>query len=553
MDDSNLICINVSGVKSAWRPELIRLAGQEPILRRLCQESKLSSECESMDFESLLSAAGINDEEQVGLASAERWIQISWENGLVVCSSFNRLKVKGANNRAPYLRVSAIFPIPDEFDFGTLSSELRGLEALALKNLAAGESHVDEGSVEIVSRNLQKAGSWSNMSRNTINESKVGLDETITARLDLEKSPTSGLLPLIRHYANGAIRFFSLSHNPEDDYKSFDLISAELLQSIPDRAQSVNHATGADGEGLKSPSNDEGPFKPRASSLFLAIASVLFISGVCFFFVQKDAGCADPKACNFNTEQIECLYPDSCGICGGPGPVFECGCTEIPNGACDCAGTLPAMHRDCAGKCLNDEDADDVCDEDEVLGCTDRKALNFNAMATESDNSCQYLKQRQEKLEVNEEKPKAPSKPKSRPQLSLAQRQAQLFCERLNGEVQGFYIKPKRDEMRPMLIKELLKIQQFEDEGAFDEAYDSFTHTYKAWSSKELMLSHLCLFTSLSTAQRQEFVQILGDECIGYEGVAWIEIKKSFENYDAIKAGRFNVPDWCDCKTLNKP
>ena len=52
------------------------------------------------------------------------------------------------------------------------------------------------------------------------------------------------------------------------------------------------------------------------------------------------------------------------------------------------------MHRDCAGQCLSDdEDADDVCDEDEVPGCKDRKALNFNPMATESDNSCQYLKQ----------------------------------------------------------------------------------------------------------------------------------------------------------------
>ena len=29
---------------------------------------------------------------------------------------------------------------------------------------------------------------------------------------------------------------------------------------------------------------------------------------------------------------------DECGVCGGVGAVFECGCADIPVGDCDCNG-----------------------------------------------------------------------------------------------------------------------------------------------------------------------------------------------------------------------
>ncbi|MBT4651736.1 hypothetical protein HOC13_04425, partial [Candidatus Woesearchaeota archaeon] len=38
-----------------------------------------------------------------------------------------------------------------------------------------------------------------------------------------------------------------------------------------------------------------------------------------------------------------------------------------------------------------DTDEDGICDVDEVLGCTDPEAENFNPEATEEDNSCEYL------------------------------------------------------------------------------------------------------------------------------------------------------------------
>ena len=31
---------------------------------------------------------------------------------------------------------------------------------------------------------------------------------------------------------------------------------------------------------------------------------------------------------------------DECGVCGGPGAVYECGCEDIPEGECDCDGNV---------------------------------------------------------------------------------------------------------------------------------------------------------------------------------------------------------------------
>ena len=45
------------------------------------------------------------------------------------------------------------------------------------------------------------------------------------------------------------------------------------------------------------------------------------------------SGCTDPLACNFNPEAVDddgsCEELDECGICGGPGAIFECGCDDV--------------------------------------------------------------------------------------------------------------------------------------------------------------------------------------------------------------------------------
>jgi hypothetical protein len=68
-------------------------------------------------------------------------------------------------------------------------------------------------------------------------------------------------------------------------------------------------------------------------------------------------GCLDVNACNYdslaNTDNGECQFPD--------------------------------QYYNCSGDCLNDIDNDGVCDENEVGGCTNPAALNYNPQATDDD------------------------------------------------------------------------------------------------------------------------------------------------------------------------
>jgi hypothetical protein len=100
-------------------------------------------------------------------------------------------------------------------------------------------------------------------------------------------------------------------------------------------------------------------------------------------YVPVVFGCMDDSACNFNeeanSEDDSCLYTDACGICGGSG---------IQEGACDCDGNGPEEGYNCDGTCLSDTDGDDICDADEIAGCTDELACNYNEEATDDNGSC---------------------------------------------------------------------------------------------------------------------------------------------------------------------
>ena len=128
-------------------------------------------------------------------------------------------------------------------------------------------------------------------------------------------------------------------------------------------------------------------------------------------------GCSDPQACNYNenaTDEGECSYVvnicDSCedgividydsdndNICdfdeiGGCQDIEACNYNEV---ATDDDGSCfypDQFYLDCNGDCLNDTDGDGVCDEIEIYGCTDPEACNYNPDlgCTEDDNSCIY-------------------------------------------------------------------------------------------------------------------------------------------------------------------
>ena len=94
----------------------------------------------------------------------------------------------------------------------------------------------------------------------------------------------------------------------------------------------------------------------------------------------------DDGVCDDIDECVGAL--DACGVCNGPGETLACGCEGLPEGDCDCDGNQLDALGDCGGSCFADLDADGVCDAVEVYGCTNELAINYDAFATEDDGSC---------------------------------------------------------------------------------------------------------------------------------------------------------------------
>ena len=126
-------------------------------------------------------------------------------------------------------------------------------------------------------------------------------------------------------------------------------------------------------------------------------------------------GCQNSEACNYDetaTDSGDCeLAVEGCSTCineeaidtdtDGDG-VADCdevlGCIE--SDACNYNSiatdedicTYPdETYLDCSGDCINDTDGDGVCNELEVLGCMDSEALNYDDSATDDDGTCNYI------------------------------------------------------------------------------------------------------------------------------------------------------------------
>jgi len=84
---------------------------------------------------------------------------------------------------------------------------------------------------------------------------------------------------------------------------------------------------------------------------------------------------------------------DECGVCAGPGAIYECGCSGPEEGFCDCEGSVEDAIGVCGGTCEADVDMDGVCDVDEVPGCDDLAACNYSEEATDNDGSCEYAEE----------------------------------------------------------------------------------------------------------------------------------------------------------------
>ena len=87
--------------------------------------------------------------------------------------------------------------------------------------------------------------------------------------------------------------------------------------------------------------------------------NVLDAAGVCGGSCESDEDgdgvCDDVDSC--------LGVVDACGVCNGPGAIYECGCADIPEGQCDCNGSLIDAVGVCGGNCAVDADEDGWCDE----------------------------------------------------------------------------------------------------------------------------------------------------------------------------------------------
>ena len=99
--------------------------------------------------------------------------------------------------------------------------------------------------------------------------------------------------------------------------------------------------------------------------------------GYTLTITESTAGCTDASACNYDASATEddmsCEFPgDMCDDMNAN--------TENDMVTADCG---------CEGTCISDVDGDGICDEEEVAGCTDSGACNYDASATDDDMSCE--------------------------------------------------------------------------------------------------------------------------------------------------------------------
>ena len=109
-----------------------------------------------------------------------------------------------------------------------------------------------------------------------------------------------------------------------------------------------------------------------------------------------NGNCMDLEACNYDSDAdvddgtciykrvnadcsgacIDNLSEDVCGVCGGSGAIYECGCRNISIGTCDCYNNIL--------------DECDICGGDNTTctGCTNPDASNHDPEAIIDDGSC---------------------------------------------------------------------------------------------------------------------------------------------------------------------
>ena len=77
---------------------------------------------------------------------------------------------------------------------------------------------------------------------------------------------------------------------------------------------------------------------------------------------------------------------DACGVCDGPGAIYACGCSGIPEGDCDCDGHQLDALGECDGPCATDADDNGVCDDAESTDDTADESADDTTDDTVTDS-----------------------------------------------------------------------------------------------------------------------------------------------------------------------
>jgi len=176
----------------------------------------------------------------------------------------------------------------------------------------------------------------------------------------------------------GCMNDFACNFDPEATINDNDLCDYESCQGCMEET-ACNY-------------DPEATFDDGTNCVFIATGecdcegNVEDVVGVC------GGGCTEDLDMDGICDDVdECIGElDACGICNGPGEIYECGCNDLPEGDCDCDGNQLDAIGVCGGECLADVNDNGICDDAEVAGCTDPLACNFDEMATLDDGSCTY-------------------------------------------------------------------------------------------------------------------------------------------------------------------
>jgi len=171
-----------------------------------------------------------------------------------------------------------------------------------------------------------------------------------------------------------------------DSSASFDNGTCVSLSSLPSNSNGIYYD--CEGDCINDSDGD-------------GVCDELEISGCSDFTACNYGGPTitdDDGSCNFATLIIQCngscwLDEDSDGVCDqeeiiGCQDAIACNYDETATDSGDC--TYAETYYNCDGVCVVDTDSDGVCDELEILGCTDSEAFNYNETATDDDDSCDY-------------------------------------------------------------------------------------------------------------------------------------------------------------------